>query len=261
MRTPSDIYRRIGQPTPRVFHKGLDGVVHDWTGVWQRRGRRQRCLLTDAAEADRLSVEWQSATEQKLHERLLELRDLFRRGGRGVEQLVVPALAVLREAAFRHLGLRPYTVQLAGALALHRGCLAEMATGEGKTLTAGVAAVLAGWRGRPCHIITVNDYLVGRDATWMAALYKVCGLRVAAVTAPMNPEERQRAYQADVVYVTSKELLADFLRDRIRLAGLHSPDRWGIRRLLQPKLAVENTLVLRGLHTAIVDEADSVLID
>lgn len=261
MRTPSDIYRRIGQPTPRTFHKGLDGVVHDWTGRWQRRGGVRHRLLADAEAADRLSTEWQSVTEQRLHERLLELRDLFRRGGRGVEQHIVPALGVLREAAFRHLGLRPYVVQLAGALALHRGCLAEMATGEGKTLTAGLAAVLAGWSGRPCHIITVNDYLVGRDATWMAALYKVCGLNVAAVTAAMSPEERQRAYQGDVTYVTSKELLADFLRDRLRLSGLHNPERWGIRRLLQPKMAVENGLVLRGLYTAIVDEADSVLID
>lgn len=261
MNTPSDIYRRVGQPTARKFHKGLDGVIHGLQGGWQRRGGVLDKLLADAHQADELSAKRLSEPDGALREMLHGFRDVFRRGGREAETSMVPALGALREAAFRCVGLRPYPVQLAGALALHRGLLAEMATGEGKTLTAGLAGVLAGWLGRPCHVITVNDYLVQRDADWMRPLYAFCGLKVAFVTGAMTPENRQRAYQADVVYVTSKELLADFLRDRIRLAGLHNPERWGLRRLLQPRLAVEGGLVQRGLHTAIVDEADSVLID
>jgi preprotein translocase subunit SecA len=261
LKTPSDIYRRISAPPARKFHKGLDGVVHGWLGGWERRGSARAKLLADAEEATRLSIAWEKATDADLRDALRGHQESFRRGGAGAEAALIPALGALREAAFRCVGLRPYPVQLAGALALHRGFLAEMATGEGKTLTAGLAGVLAGWLGRPCHVITVNDYLVQRDSDWMRPLYAFCGLKVAFVTGTMPPDNRQRAYLADVVYVTSKELLADFLRDRIRLAGLHNPERWGIRRLLQPRTAIEAGLVQRGLHTAIVDEADSVLID
>jgi preprotein translocase subunit SecA len=261
LNTPSDIYRRIGAPDARKFHKGLDGVVHRAVGGWRRRGQILQKLLRDAGEADRLSQAWGERSDADLHAELEACGQRFRRGGRDVEQHLIPALAVLREAASRYLGLRPYVVQLAGALALHRGFLAEMVTGEGKTLTAGLAAVLAAWSGRPCHVITVNDYLVERDAGWLRNLYAACGLKVGFVTGKLQPPARQRAYQADITYVTAKELLADFLRDRIRLCGLHSPQRWGVRRLLNPRVGVEDGLLLRGLHTAIVDEADSVLID
>ncbi|MFM7213976.1 MAG: hypothetical protein ACKO3H_03750, partial [Verrucomicrobiota bacterium] len=121
----------------------------------------------------------------------------------------------------------------------------EMATGEGKTLTAAPTAVLWGWSGRPCHVVTVNDYLVERDARDLAPLYRDCGLEVAWVTASMSSEERRRAYRADITYVTSKEVAADFLRDMLR-------DSRGRSR---------GPAVLRGLHAALVDEADSVLID
>src|SRR5262249_51097562 len=193
---------------------------------------------------------------------LLEFREHFRRGGPHCQRLTIPALAAIREAADRQLGLRPFLVQLMGALALHRGYLAEMATGEGKTLTAGLAAVLAGWTGRPCHIVTVNDYLVERDAVWMNGLYSFCGVRVGCVTAQMvEPAKRLHGYSADVTYVTSKELLADFLRDRLRLGRVTQPGRRLIRELLQPSQVGQDGLVMRGLHTAIIDEADSVLID
>ncbi|HXG46668.1 MAG TPA: prepilin peptidase, partial [Methylomirabilota bacterium] len=145
--------------------------------------------------------------------------------------------------------------------ALHRGCLAEMATGEGKTLTAGLAAVLLGWTRRPCHIITVNDYLVQRDAGWLAPLYQFCGVRVGHVTGEMKAKERQHGYDADVTYATSKEVLADFLRDRLQLGRWLEPTRRLIRRLVLPAAVAAEGTVMRGLHSAIVDEADSVLID
>lgn len=261
MNTPSDIYRRISQPPARKFHLGLDGVVHGLQGTIRRNSGLQRKLMVDADKAIKLSEQWGSQNDSDLRSQLSDFRAIFHRGGRAMDDALIPALGALREAAFRCTGLRPYPVQLAGALALHKGYLCEMATGEGKTLTAGIAGVLSGWLGRPCHVITVNDYLVQRDSDGLRPLYAFCGVKNSFVTGTMPPDQRKIAYRADVVYITSKELLADFLRDRIRLSGLYNPERWGIRRLLQPRMAVENGLVQRGLHSAIVDEADSVLID
>jgi preprotein translocase subunit SecA len=125
-----------------------------------------------------------------------------------------------------------------------------------------LAAVLAGWTGRPCHIVTVNDYLVERDAEWMRPLYSFCGVRVGRITAAMGPAERLKGYEADVTYVTSKELLADFLRDRLRLGTVASPVRRLIRQLPRARQGPgADGLVMRGIHAAIVDEADSLLID
>jgi preprotein translocase subunit SecA len=135
-----------------------------------------------------------------------------------------------------------------GALAAHEGHLVEMATGEGKTLTLCLAAILEGWTGRPCHVITANDYLAERDAREMRPLYERCGLRVGQVTAGMTQDERRQNYSSDVVYTTSKELLADFLRDRLAMGNCQEFSRRWIRRL-------------RRSGSPIVDEADSVLVD
>jgi preprotein translocase subunit SecA len=230
-------------------------------GAYHRRSGVLAELLADAERIDRQAPQWVELSSAKLHERLIEFREQFRRSGKLPDEVLLSALGAIREAADRQLGLRPFVVQLMGALALHRGYLAEMATGEGKTLTAGVAGVLAGWTKRPCHILTVNDYLVQRDADWLRPLYSFCGVRVGAVTASMDPLERQKGYACDVTYSTSKELLADFLRDRLKLGELRHPTRRLIRRMLAPQLASHDGLVLRGLHTTIVDEADSILID
>ena len=262
MITPSADYRRLGYRVPAPLFKGLDAVVHRAVGVYQRRGGVLTQLQEVADAVDAQAGQWKDLGHHQLHERLIEFREHFHRGARREELPLVPALAAIREAADRQLGLRPFVVQLVGALALHRGFLAEMATGEGKTLTAGLAVVLAGWTKRPCHVITVNDYLVERDAAWMRPLYTFCGVRVGCVTAKHDPAQRLHGYAADATYVTSKELLADFLRDRLRLGALTSPPRRLIRELLLPRRApAADGLVMRGLHTAIVDEADSVLID
>jgi preprotein translocase subunit SecA len=239
--------------------KGLDAVVNWCIGKYQRRGAKRESLREASARVEACATKFSELKDHKLQERLFEFRDHFRRETIPPEELLVQALAATREAAHRCVGLRAFPVQLMGALALHRGWLAEMATGEGKTLTAGLAAVLAGWSKQPTHVITVNDYLAQRDADWLRPLYTFCGVRAGCVTAPLNANERAREYGRDVTYTTSKELLADFLRDRLRLGGLQNPTRRLIRHLLQPREAAG--LVLRGLHTAIVDEADSVLID
>jgi preprotein translocase subunit SecA len=258
---PTQDYRRGDYRVPPRPLTGLDALVNRFIGDYRRRDGILKKLRQEADAIVLQEGEWAELSDTALQRRLLAFREQFRRGGKRADELVLPALAAIREAADRQLGLRPFPVQLMGALALHRGFLAEMATGEGKTLTAGLAAVLAGWSRRPCHIITVNDYLVQRDAEWLEPLYHFCGVRVGVVTASAGPPERLKGYGCDVTYVTSKELLADFLRDRLRLGRLQDPTRRLIRRMLQPQPEGQDGLVLRGLHTAIVDEADSVLID
>ena len=261
MITPTQDYRRTDHRVPTRPFKGLDAAVHGAMGLYHRRGQVLRELRRQAEQIDALAPECVELSDHELHQRLMEQRERFRRAGQVPEPVLLSALAAIREAADRQLGLRPFLVQLMGALALHRGFLAEMATGEGKTLTAGLAAVLAGWTKRPCHIVTVNDYLVERDADWLRPLHQFCGVRVGCVTGAMDPPDRQKGYGADVTYTTSKELLADFLRDHLKVGVLRNPTRRLVRRLLAPQAAAQDGLVMRGLHSAIVDEADSVLID
>ncbi|HEU5124904.1 MAG TPA: prepilin peptidase [Verrucomicrobiae bacterium] len=261
MLTPTQDFRRTDYRMPSRPLNGLDAWVDGFIGSYQRRSQVRDSLERDAAAINALAPQWMELSDHDLQQSLLEFRRQFHRGGKAVEKLLLPALAAIREAADRQLGMRPFPVQLMGALALHRGYLAEMATGEGKTLTAGIAAILAGWTQRPCHIITVNDYLVQRDAERLEPLYHFCGVRVGFVAAWMSESERVKNYGCNVTYVTSKELLADFLRDRLRLGKFQNPSRRLIQRMLLPQLQAQSGLVLRGLHTAIVDEADSVLID
>ena len=158
-----------------------------------------------------------------------------------LDSLLPEGFAVASEAASRLLGLRPFPVQLAAAAAMHRGRLAQLATGEGKTLVAVLPAALRAFEGRGVHVFTANDYLARRDAEWMGPLYRFFGLRCAFVVQGMTPDERRRAYAADVTYVTAKEAGFDYLRDHTGLDGYRP--------------------VHRGHHFAIVDEADFILID
>jgi preprotein translocase subunit SecA len=240
--------------------QGLDAMVDGLQGRKRRGAGVLECLRAQAAEIDRRASQWDGLRDGQLHERLRELRERFRRDANDHE-LVTVALAGIRTAAERQLGERPYPVQLMGALTLHHGWLAEMATGEGKTLTAGIAAVLAAWQGHPCHLVTVNDYLAQRDATWMRPLFQACGVRGGYVTGPMDPLERKTNYRQDVTYTTSKEITADFLRDRLRLGQITDATRWRIHHRFRLRGQLPDGVVMRGLHTAIIDEADSVLID
>lgn len=248
---------------PEPLPRGLDAATHELTGRWRRRSAVGARLRHLAGQADDRALDFRELRDHDLRVRLLEFREQFRRGGSEGESVLLPALAALREAADRTLGLRPFVVQLQGVLALHRGYLAEMATGEGKTLTAALAAVLSGWTRRPLHILTVNDYLVERDARWLAPLYEFAAVSVGTVTGAMRPPDRRRGHAADITYTTGKELLADFLRDRLALAGTVNRHQRLIHSLRSPGESArrEEQLVLRGLHSAIVDEADSILID
>ena len=198
-------------------------------------------------------------SEAKLREQAESLRETFRLGRDRPADLEM-GFALVREIAARQIGQRPFLVQVMGALAIAEGCVAEMSTGEGKTLTATLPATIAGWRGRGCHVITVNDYLARRDAEWMDKIYRFCGLHVGFIEQAMEGPDRRAAYQADVTYCTNKEVTADFLRDRLALGRLQ-----GETSVLLEELAggqpVRDAVVQRGLYFAIIDEADSIMID
>jgi len=194
-----------------------------------------------------------------LREKATELRQSFRSTGLD-DKNVFAAFALVREIAARVVGKRHYDVQLMGGWALLHGMVAEMETGEGKTLTATLAAstmALAGW---PVHVITVNDYLAKRDSEWTSPIYRALGLSVGLITHGMETDTRRHAYAADVTYCTNKELVFDYLKDRMTLAGRPARLELTVERLHHPQPRATR-LLLRGLCYGIVDEADSVLID
>ncbi|TAK83761.1 MAG: prepilin peptidase [Betaproteobacteria bacterium] len=176
------------------------------------------------------------------------------------EALVARAFAMVREVAERRVGMRPFDVQLLGGRVMLEGKIAEMETGEGKTLAATLPACAAALAGIPVHIVTVNDFLVLRDAAWMNPLYKFFGLSVGTITEGMAPDARRAAYACDITYCTNKQLVFDYLKDRLML-------RQEARQLhlqlesLHAEHPRTSRLLLRGLCFVIVDEADSVLVD
>jgi len=175
-------------------------------------------------------------------------------------ELVAQAFALVREAASRTLGMGHFDVQLIGGLVLLKGMVAEMETGEGKTLTATLPACTAALAGIPVHIITVNDYLAERDTEWMGPVYQALGLSVGTIKHGLDPESRRSAYRCEITYCTNKEVAFDYLRDRIVLWDRPSEVRLQLERLYGERSRVRH-LTMRGLPYAIVDEADSVLID
>lgn len=181
------------------------------------------------------------------------------RDGSPLDRELPAAFAVACVAARRTLNMRPYNVQLIGGYELHRGSIAEMATGEGKTLTATLPATLNAITGRGVHIVTVNDYLAQRDAKTMTPLYQLLGLSVGVIVSGLTDEQRRAAYRCDIVYGTNKEFGFDFLRDQIKLHNRTKVQKIDTLALLNRRDSDEP--VQRQLHYAIVDEADSILID
>ena len=189
---------------------------------------------------------------------LEEVRRRLRREG-FTEVLAGAAFALIREAAQQTTGMRHHDVQLVGGWAILQGMLAEMETGEGKTLTCTLPAATAALAGRAVHVITVNDYLAGRDADTMRPVYQALGLTVGCVKQGMPPDERRAAYACDIVYCSNKEITFDYLRDRMALGGRPRPIAQRVGALSGDDSGEK--VLLRGLQFGIVDEADSVLID
>ncbi len=198
-------------------------------------------------------------TDARIRAAAGELR-LRLRGEGFTEEPVAHAFALVREVAVRTVGERHFDVQLIGGRVLLDGMVAEMQTGEGKTLTATLPACTAALAGIPVHIVTVNDYLATRDAAWMGPIYRALGLSVGVIHHGLDPEARRAAYACDVTYCTNKEVAFDFLKDRIVLGHRNSRVHLQLERLYGDGARAQR-LLLRGLHYAIVDEADSVLVD
>ena len=182
----------------------------------------------------------QELSDEDLKAKTAEFKEKIEKGTK-LETLLPEAFAVAREAAFRVLGMKPYDVQLMGGIALFYGDIAEQKTGEGKTLTAVAPCYLIALAGKGVHVVTVNDYLAKRDAEQMGKVHEFLGLTVGCILNQMNSDERRKQYACDITYVTNNELGFDYLRDNMAI--------------------YKNQLVQRGLYYAIIDEADSVLID
>ncbi len=190
-------------------------------------------VISYEPEMQKLSVEELADKTTEYKERLAN--------GETIDDILYEAFATAREMAYRQLGEKPYKVQIMGAIAMHKGDIAEMKTGEGKTLTATMCVYLNALAGKGVHVITVNEYLAGRDADWMGRIYRALGLTVGVNKRELNAREKREAYECDITYTTNSELGFDYLRDNMVTSV---KDR-----------------VMRGLHMAIIDEVDSVLID
>ena len=216
----------------------LDAIAKRLFGSANDRYLRGLNTYVDAINA--LEPELERADDEALRQRTEWMRERIGRG-EPLDDLLADAFATVREAAKRTLGQRHFDVQLMGAVVLHRGTIAEMKTGEGKTLVATMPIYLNALTGKGGHVVTVNDYLAQRDAEWMGAIYKFLGLSVGCIVHGLDDEERRRAYACDVTYGTNNELGFDYLRDNM-------------------KFRLED-MVQRPFYYAIVDEVDSILVD
>jgi preprotein translocase subunit SecA len=218
-----------------------------------KRARTVARLVEDAQPAV------SGLSEAKLRDAALDMRIALLRNG-FTPQLAARAFALVRAAAQRTVGLSHFPVQLMGGHVMLEGMLAEMGTGEGKTLTATLPAATVALAGMPVHVVTVNEYLAKRDAEWMTPVYAALGLSVGIVQPEQPPAERREAYAADICYCTNKDLGFDYLRDTLTLASVRGRGRLLLEKLLERGDRLDR-LLLRGLYFAIIDETDSVLID
>ena len=216
----------IGSIAAKIFGTANDRKLKAYRGI--------------VAAINELEPELEKLSDDELRARTTEFREQVK-AGRSLDDLLVPAFATVREAAKRTLGQRHFDVQLMGGIALHQGKIAEMKTGEGKTLVATLPVYLNALTGRGVHVVTVNDYLAKRDAEWMGQVYRFLGLTVGCIVHELDDMQRRAQYACDVTYGTNNELGFDYLRDNMKMS--------------------REEMVQRGHYYAIVDEVDSILID
>ena len=208
--------------------------------IGSKNDREMKRLSLILREINDLEPAVRSLSDEGLRAKTDDFREKLAQGA-GLEDILVEAFAVVREAARRSVGMRPFDVQILGGLVLHEGTIAEMKTGEGKTLAATMPLYLNALPGKGVHLVTVNDYLAQRDAAWMGPIYKMLGMTVGVIVHGLDDDERRKAYHADITYGTNNEFGFDYLRDNMKFS-----------------LA---DYVQRDFHYAIVDEVDSILID
>ena len=214
------------------------GLLKKLFGTNSEREVKAITPIVDKIEA--LDGEYSALTDEQLQAKTQEFKDRYQ-NGESLDDLLPEAFAACREAAWRVLGMKPYRVQLIGGIILHQGRIAEMKTGEGKTLVATLPAYLNALTGRGVHIVTVNDYLAKRDSEWMGKVYRFMGLTVGLVIHGVMGADKHKAYDADITYGTNNEFGFDYLRDNMAI--------------------YKQEMVQRGHAFAIVDEVDSILID
>ena len=214
------------------------GVIEKIFGTHSERELKRIYPIVDQIES--LRSEMQALSDAELKDKTRQFNERLSKG-ETLDDILPEAFATVREAAKRVLNMEHYRVQLIGGIILHQGRIAEMRTGEGKTLVSTHPAYLNALEGEGVHIVTVNDYLAKRDAEWMGQVHEFLGLKVGIVLNGMNNDERREAYKCDITYVTNNELGFDYLRDNM--------------------VIYKEQLVLRKLHYAVIDEVDSVLID
>jgi preprotein translocase subunit SecA len=216
-------------------------------------------LFKEAVKISKLSLSYELLNEEQFREKIQEMKKTIKLSkGKVKKETLLHAFAIICEASFRSLEIRPYSVQILGALSMYHGFIVQMHTGEGKTITAGLTAVLYAWGGKPCHVVTSNDYLALRDSESLMSFYALCGLSVGFIGAEMETDERREIYQKSIVYATSNEILADFLRDQMHSNTAHNFNTTLLNAL---KKNYNTNQVLQGLHNIIIDEADSLLAD
>jgi preprotein translocase subunit SecA len=239
--------------------KPLENIAFQAVGLFRRIVPFRRHLRAMIAGIRNRETRLEQLADQELQQERSALRHRLQAEGL-VDELVMDSFALVRETSRRVLGLRHHDSQLEGGLVMLNSMIAEMDTGEGKTLTATLTAATAALAGIPVHVVSVNDYLTGRDAESMHPLYAAFGLRVGCVVHGQTPGQRQTQYRADITYATNKELVFDYLRDRLTL-GERTDHLLLQSEQLHGRTSRCKRLLLRGLHFAIVDEADSILID
>ena len=259
MTVTNEEYKKFTTPLEKKSHHGFDRLVHLVVGKIYKKIVLSKQLNQIAKDIFEDSYKYSKLNNNELqtvlarYKRAYTLNKIDDKG-------VYESISLICEVCYRTFNYRPYCEQIMGVLCQYYGFAIQMLPGEGKTITAAISGIIAGWSGKPCHIITSNDYLASRDAKTMQPLYSSCLLSVGSVIGEMKEDQRVQSYKCDVVYATSKELLADFLRDQISDQKINSFDN-----LLFSKLFTNNksnkVRVMNGIYTAIVDEADSVLAD
>src|SRR4249920_3187659 len=228
----------LSQPDPRGARREVPAIIDKVMRTGE--GKLLRKLGRIAEQVNSIEEDFQKLSDAELRAMTDEFRQRYA-DGEALDDLLPEAFATVREAAKRTLGQRPFDVQIMGGAAMHFGNIAEMKTGEGKTLAAVLPSYLNALAGNGVHVVTVNDYLAKRDSEWMGRIHRLLGLEVGVILAQMTPEERRKAYGADITYGTNNEFGFDYLRDNMA---------WTLEDCVQ-----------RGHHYAIVDEVDSILVD
>src|SRR5687767_608516 len=245
-----EILERIWEIVAAIGNAILGRFERAITGLFGSANARFLKRLQPRVEAiGALEPKYQAMTDEELRAQTVDFRRRLD-AGETLDDLLVEAFAVCREAGRRFIGLRHYDVQLVGGMILHEGNIAEMVTGEGKTLVATLPAYLNALPAKGVHVVTVNDYLARRDMEWMGPLYTGLGLTVGAIQSGMDSGERQTAYACDITYGTNNEFGFDYLRDNMRIAA-RGDDRY-------PK---RDQQAQGPLNYAIIDEVDNILID